>query len=148
MLYRGLTIHGTRGGEDQVSHSMTHHAADEREKRIDIVVVISQGMLDRLAHSLVCCEVYCPPQLPTMLLKDSIQSLLIGTVHLIEGRSTTGDLLYGIEHRGVRVREIVHDHDVIPLCQKRHSRMRADIAAAACQQDCIQIGRASCRDTV
>ena len=113
---------------------MAAHRLAEGDGRAEVVVVVLQRYFDRFAHGLQTGEV--DDAVDIVLFKYLIEPFTVAHVCLVENDRPAGYLLNAASGLGAAVDEVVDDDDVHAALQKLDAGMAADIAHAACYQNC------------
>ena len=99
-------------------------------------MIVEQGLLHALAHSLRCGEVDNSLDVG-ILLEHFLGGILVAQVYLLKSRTHAGNLLDTIQHLLVRVREIVYHHYVVASLLQLYRGMRPDKTGTARNQNCL-----------
>ncbi len=65
-----------------------------------------------------------------VLVKDGVDSLLVGQVDVVEGRATSAELLNAVEDIFERVVEVVDNDDIVAVFEERQGGEGANVASA------------------
>ena len=125
-----LAVDGARRREDDVRPLEVAHQLDDVHERREVVAVVLEGLLDRLAHGLRGREV--DHRVEFVLFKDlRAEGLHVAAVHLDARHVDARDLAHALDGVDVAVREVVGDHHVVTGVDELHGGVRADVSGAA-----------------
>ena len=127
-----LAVNGARRREDDVPAAEFTHQADDVHKRGEVVAVVFERLLHRLAHGFRRCEV--DHRVEFVLFEDLAESRPVAAVDLDEGDVHAGDLAHAFDGVEVAVRKVVDDHHVVAGVDEFHGGVRADVACTAADQ--------------
>ena len=125
-------VHRRRRGENDLPDAVVTHRLAERDRRAEVVVVVFQRHLHRLAHGLEAREMNDAVDL--LLGKNAVESGAVAHVHLIKFQRPARDLFDPSSRLRAAVDEIVHHDDIHALLKQLHARVAADVAHAAGHQ--------------
>ena len=125
-------VHRRRRGEDDLPDAVVTHRLTERDRRAEVVVVIFQRHLHRLAHGLKPGKMNDAVDL--LLGKNAVESGAVAHVHLIKFQRPARDLFDPFARLRAAVDKIVHHDDIHALLKQLHARVAADVAHAAGHQ--------------
>ena len=112
---------------------MLLHDLEQRQRRIEVVAVVCDRLLHRLADRLQPREVDHGADL--VFIEYARHRSLVGGIRLIKASALPRDALNALHNTFLAVRQIVQHDDVFPGRKQFHRRMRADEARAAGQQN-------------
>ena len=115
---------------------MPRHELEQVEEGDDVVAVIKQRLVDRLANGFAGGEVDDAAD-GGVLGEDAVHRLAVVAVGLVEGGAPAGDARDAVEHVGRGVRKVVDGNDVVSGLDQLHRGVRSDVACAACHNDCL-----------
>ena len=92
-----LTIDRTRGGEDDVTHTMKLHDLQERDQTTEVITVVEKRFLYRFVNRLAGSKMNDTNDI-RILTEDIIQVHKIAAVHIRKFRFDAGDCFNAIEH--------------------------------------------------
>ena len=138
---RGVAVHRGRRAEDQPVYPVVRHHVQQGQGGVQVVPVIGQGLLHRLAHGLVSRQMDGGGN--GMLPEHPVQSRTVRRVHVIERRGPARDLPDALRHVRAGIGQVVgNDHVIVPL-QKLHGNVRADEPGSAGKQNSLFHGASS-----
>src|SRR5688500_2083735 len=124
-----LAVHRGRGAEHHPAHAVLRHRLEQGDGATDVVVVIQQRLLHRLAHRLQAGEVHNGFD---RIGKNLFQRRSIPDIRLMEGDARPGcQFGYAFQHATLGVRQVVDDGEAVARLGERDAGMRADVAEAA-----------------
>ena len=85
-----IPVDGCRGAEDDVLHPRRRHGLAEGQGAADVVVVVSERHLDRLAHGLQARKM--DHGVEGVVAEDSVQGRTVAQVRFHEGQVPPGDV--------------------------------------------------------
>ena len=135
LLWR-LAIDRTTWREDDAFDVIFRHQLKQVNQAHQVITIVQQGLLHALTHSLWSCKMNDALNL-RVLLEYTFQSIKITTVHLLEGRTDTCNLLNTIEDVLIRIRQIVDDDHLITCLLKFYCSMTSYEARTTCYQYCL-----------
>ena len=110
-----VAVDGAGAREDDGLAAVVAHDVHERERALDVVVVVLDGLLDRLAHGLEAGEV--DHAVDGVLVEDAVERIAVEHVVLVEGEAARGlvahDLAHAVERHDARVGQVVDHHDLV-----------------------------------
>ena len=133
---RGLAVDGAGGGEDDARDAVPRHELEQVEEGDDVVAVIKQRLVDRLANGFAGGKVDDAAD-GGVLGEDAVHRLAVVAVGLVEGGAPAGDARNAVEDVGRGVRKVVDGDDVVSGLDQLHRGVRSDVACAACHNDCL-----------
>ena len=125
-------VHRRRRGENDLPYAVVTHRLAERDRRAEVVVVVFQRHLHRLAHGLEAREMNDAVDL--LLGENAVEPGAVAHVHLIKFQRPARDLFDPSARLCAAVDEIVHHDDIHALLKQLHARVAADVAHAAGHQ--------------
>ncbi len=128
-----VAVDRRRGAEDHALHSRLGHCLAEGGRAADVVLVVREGLLNRLPHRLEPGEVH--HRFDLVLGKDPPQPLPVADVDFGESRRPAADLRHPLQRHGGAVAQVVDHDDVVAGLEQFDHRVRADEAGAAGYQD-------------
>ena len=130
-----IAVDGRGRAENNILYLVTLHRLKQVDAAGDVVFVVVQRDLRRLPHRLESGEV--DHGLYVVFGEDSVQSLAVADVGLVETEIFAGYLFYPFQRIGGAVAEVVDDDDLMAGLQQFHTGVAADVAGAACAEDCF-----------
>ena len=127
---------GAGGGEDDALDAVPRHELEQVEEGDDVVAVIKQRLVDRLANGFAGGKVDDAAD-GGVLGEEAVHRLAVVAVGLVEGGAPAGDARDAVEHVGRGVRKVVDGDDVVSGLDQLHRGVRSDVACAACHNDCL-----------
>ena len=125
----GLTVHGSGGGEhDGVAVSLVH-CVQQVQGASHVGLVVPQRLLCGLAHSLQTRKVN--HSVGANLLEESLHTFKVEQVNLVELGGAASEFSDALEGLLGRVREVIHDNDVVACLEQFKYSVGADVAGAA-----------------
>ena len=126
-----FAVNGARRREDDAAEFT--HQADDVHERGEVVAVVFERLLNRLAHGLRRREV--DHRVELVLFEDLAESSPVAAVDLDEGNVHARDLAHAFDGVEVAVRKVVvDDHHVVAGVDEFHGGVRADVACTAADQ--------------
>ena len=125
-------VHRRRRGKDDLPDAVVTHRLAERDRRAEVVVVIFQRHMHRLAHGFEAREMNDAVNL--LLGKNAVEPGTVAHVHLIKFQRPARDLFDPSARLCTAVDKIVHHDDIHALLEQLHTRVAADVAHAAGHQ--------------
>src|SRR3954470_12761063 len=122
---------------------MRRHGIEEGDRAADVVVVVKDWLLDRLAHRLEAGEVHHRMELVRR--KHAVERLALAKVHAMELDLLACELAQSLENRSFRIDQVIHDDQVVPRLRERDTGVGADVAEPAGDKEDLplQAGTAS-----
>ena len=135
-----LSVHRAGRREYQVLYLELLHRVEDVDDAVEVVAVIFERLLHRLAHSLACGKVY--HGLDAVVLPQKIKQLfLVGDVHLAKMRLYARYLGDVVHYVGGRIAQVVNDVHLVALLLQFYGGVAANEACAACYQYFFHIVR-------
>ena len=130
----GLAVHRRRRAEHQAAHAVLGHCGEQRDRPTDVVLVVHDRLLDRLADRLPAGEMQ--HGLHALAREEGAERLPLAHVGAMEADIALRQLANALQHRRLGVAEVVDDHRPIARLGERDASVRADVAEAAGDQNC------------
>ena len=138
----GLAVDRGRGREHNVAHAVVAHGAGHRQRAAQVVLVVLDGLVHRLAHRLVGGEV--DDAVDVVLLEDAVEQGGVADVPPIEGADLPArDALDAAQGLLAGVGEVVDHHDLVARLEQLDAGVAADEAGTAGHQDAA-LARGAC----
>ena len=126
----GIAVDRSGAGEHDVLAAVVAEALQERESAAEVVVVVLERDLRRLADGLERREVDRRPE-RALLVEHRVHLLLVAYVELVELYVLSGYLLYARKRLLRAVAEIVHHDNLVASVQQLHNRVASDVSGSA-----------------
>ncbi len=129
----GLAVDGGAGAEHDAVDFVGPHRGAESQQAADVVGVVAQGLLHRLAHGLERGEMDDGGD--AMAREDGVHRVGVADAGALEDGRLAGQLLQAVEHLGRAVGEVVQADDVVARGQQFQPGVGGDVAGRASEQD-------------
>ena len=139
----GRAVDRGRGGEDERAHVRALHGLQQHERAGDVVGVVAQRQLDRLADRLEPGEVDDGVDAAAVERRpeDLVQGGRVLQVDLLERRLAAGQLGYPGQALRAGVGQVVDDDDLVTGLEEQDDGVAADVAGAARHEDPHEVRR-------
>ena len=127
----GIAVDRRGAREHDVLAAVVAEALEKRESAAEVVVVVLERNLRRLADGLQCREMDRRAE-GSFLVENGVEFLRVADVHLVERDGLARDLLHARKRLLRAVAEVVHDNYVVPRVQELHYGVAADVSGTAC----------------
>ena len=124
-----ISIYRRRRGEDNVGHIVLLHTPQQAKSAVDVDMVVVQWNLSRLSYGFQSSEVDDIVNV-WVLVKDCIESFLVGDVEFLVFWSLAGDEFDAVEDFVGRVVEIVDDDHFVVGFEEGECCEGPDVACA------------------
>ena len=131
MRFVRLTVHGAGRREDEILHPMQFHHFQQRNQAADIVAIVEQRFLHRLAYRLACRKMDDTDNIRKCL-EHIVQIHKIAAIDIGELRFASHNCSNAVQHVNRRVAQIIHDCHVVALLHQFNRCMGTDITRSAC----------------
>jgi hypothetical protein len=128
-----MSVDRGRAREDDVLAAGIAHRLEQRDRAADVVLVVLERLVHRLAHGLEPGKV--DDAVDGRARKRACKGLPVADIPLDELRTRTRDLLDAVDDDGRRVAEVVEDHGLMPCLLQRNDRMASDETRATRDQN-------------
>ena len=128
-----LAVHGGGGGEHNVVNAALLHAFQQRERGVDVVAIVFDGLAHGFSHRLHTGKMH--HAVHGICLHDEAHGVAVAHVRLVCRDGTPGKLLDSFDDFGGAVAVVVHNNDIVTGGHEFHGRVRTDVTGAACKKN-------------
>ena len=111
---------------------LTHHVA-EHEHTVHVVFIVLQGLGHRLTHGFEASEV--DDSVNLVVGEDFVHGSAVADIGFHEGNFLANNLLNATNCFGLRVHEVVDDHNGVASLVQLNKRVATDITGTTCKEN-------------
>ena len=127
-----VAVHGRGRGEHQRRAAVPAHGSQQRERRLEVVLVVVQWQLHTFTDGLQPREV--DDRVDLLRGEEMFRLVAVGEVESVYRDVSVGECVQSRHDRGFGVPEIVHDENVVTRRRKMDDGVRTDVPGPTTDQ--------------